>query len=41
MTIVRGEMPQYWQKCHSITHFDGMPLDAETVIDQICEVEAK
>ena len=40
-SIVRSEMPQYWQKCYSVTHFDGMPLDAETVVQQICEQEAK
>jgi 2-oxoglutarate ferredoxin oxidoreductase subunit alpha len=34
-TIMRAELPQYWNKCHSVLHYDGMPLDAETVVDQI------
>ena len=33
--ILRSELPQYWSKCHSVLHYDGMPLDAETVVDQV------
>ncbi len=39
MTLIRSEMPQYWQKCHSVLEFDGLPLDAETVVEQILKVE--
>lgn len=38
-TIMRAELPQYWSKCHSVLHYDGMPLDAETVVDQIMDRE--
>jgi 2-oxoglutarate ferredoxin oxidoreductase subunit alpha len=33
--ILRAELPQYWSKCVSVLHYDGMPLDADSVVDQI------
>lgn len=39
MSIIRCEMPQYWQKCFSVLHYDGLPLDAETVVEQIKKLE--
>lgn len=41
MCILRAEMPQYWQKYFSVLHFDGLPMDAEGVLRQIMEREAK
>jgi 2-oxoglutarate/2-oxoacid ferredoxin oxidoreductase subunit alpha len=40
MSIIRAEWPQYWQKCKSVLHFDGLPLDAESVVEQIAKYEA-
>ncbi len=34
-TIMRSELPQYWNKCFSVLHYDGLPLDAESVFDQV------
>ncbi len=39
MTILRSEMPQYWQKCRSVLQYDGLPLDAETVFEKIKAME--
>lgn len=39
MTILRSEMPQYWNKCRSVLHFDGLPLDAETICEQVRQME--
>lgn len=39
MSILRSEYPQYWGKCRSILHYDGMPLDAEGVFDKIHDLE--
>jgi 2-oxoglutarate/2-oxoacid ferredoxin oxidoreductase subunit alpha len=39
MSIIRAELPQYWNKCHSVLHFDGMPIDAEHIVTQIQETE--
>ncbi len=39
--ILRAEFPQYWQKCKSVLHYDGMPLDAETVSTRVAEGEAQ
>lgn len=39
LSIIRSEMPQYWQKCRSVLHYDGLPLDAETIVAQILEKE--
>lgn len=39
MSIVRSEMPQYWQKCFSVLQFDGLPMDAEEIFNQIAEKE--
>lgn len=35
MTILRGEMPQHWQKLISVLHFDGLPIDAQTIFEQV------
>jgi len=39
LTLVRSEMPQYWEKCRSVVQFDGLPLDAETVFEKILNLE--
>ena len=39
MSILRAEMPQCWQKCFSVLHCNGMPLDAETLVEQIMAKE--
>lgn len=39
MSILRAEYPQYWEKCRSVLHYDGLPLDAESVFDKIYEME--
>jgi 2-oxoglutarate ferredoxin oxidoreductase subunit alpha len=39
LNIIRGEMPQYWQKCRSILHYDGLPMDAEGIVEQIMKLE--
>lgn len=41
MSILRAEMPQYWQKCVSVLQFDGLPLDAEEIFTQIMEKERR
>lgn len=41
MSIIRAEMPQYWEKCKSVLHYDGLPLDAESVVEQISSYEVK
>lgn len=41
LNILRMERPAYWQKCFSVLHFDGLPLDAEGVTVQILEHEAR
>ena len=35
LTLIRAELPQYAERCISILHYDGLPLDAETIVDQI------
>lgn len=35
MSLIRAELPQSWSKCISVLHYDGLPLDAETVYAQI------
>jgi len=40
-SILRAEMPQFWNKCHSVLNYDGMPLDAETIVNQVMEREKK
>lgn len=39
LSILRAELPQYWAKCRSVLHYDGLPLDAETLVAQILEKE--
>lgn len=39
MVILRGLMPQYWEKMKSVLQYDGLPLDAETVVEQILALE--
>ncbi len=41
MSILRSELPQYWQKCHSVLHYDGLPIDAETIVTQILAHEGQ
>lgn len=40
LTLIRSEYPHLAQKCRSILHFDGLPLDAETVVEQILKHES-
>jgi 2-oxoglutarate ferredoxin oxidoreductase subunit alpha len=37
--LIHSELPQYAGKCFSVLHYDGMPLDAETIVQQITELE--
>ena len=39
LSIIRAELPQYWEKCNSVLHYDGLPMDAETIVNQIMEKE--
>jgi 2-oxoglutarate ferredoxin oxidoreductase subunit alpha len=39
MGILRAELPQHWQKCHSVLNYDGLPIDAETILTQIQNAE--
>jgi 2-oxoglutarate ferredoxin oxidoreductase subunit alpha len=39
LLVLRMIMPQYWEKCHSILTFDGLPPDAETICEAIFEKE--
>lgn len=39
MSILRSELPQYSAKCVSILHYDGLPMDAEVLADEILELE--
>lgn len=39
MAIIRMIMPQYWHKCFPVVHFDGLPPDAESIVEAICEKE--
>ncbi len=41
MTLLRAELPQHWEKCHSVLQFDGMPIDAEEIVEQILQHEAE
>ncbi len=39
MQILRAELPQLAGKCISVLHYDGLPLDAETVVEQVRQGE--
>lgn len=39
MSLLRAYLPNYWEKCKSILQYDGLPLDAETVFEQIADFE--
>lgn len=39
MQLIRSHYPQYWDKCHSILHYDGMPLEAQFIFDRAMELE--
>ncbi len=39
--VIRSEMPQYWQKCRCVLHYDGLPMDAEGVVEQILKSEGE
>lgn len=39
LAILRMIMPQYWNKCFPVVHHDGLPPDAESIVDAICEKE--
>ena len=39
LTILRAEFPHYWAKLRSVLHYDGLPIDAETVCQQILAQE--
>lgn len=38
-SLLRSELPQFWRKLNCVTHYDGLPLDAETVVEQVMAVE--
>jgi 2-oxoglutarate ferredoxin oxidoreductase subunit alpha len=40
LTILRAELPRVSSRLRSVLHFDGMPLDAETVVEQVVQQEA-
>jgi 2-oxoglutarate ferredoxin oxidoreductase subunit alpha len=37
--LIRLEMPQHTMKLHSVRHFDGLPIDAQSIVDGIREQE--
>lgn len=39
LSLLRSFLPQHWQKCTSVLQYDGLPLDAETVFEQIADRE--
>lgn len=39
-TIMKGELPELATKIQSILHYDGMPIDAQTIVSQYIEKEA-
>lgn len=39
--ILKAELPQYWNKCKSVLHYDGLPIDAETVSTKVSEGESR
>jgi 2-oxoglutarate ferredoxin oxidoreductase subunit alpha len=41
LTIMRAELPQHWQKYHSVLQFNGLPMDAEGIFTQIMETEGR
>lgn len=38
--ILKAEYPELWHKCKSVLHYDGMPLDADTVTESVSQAEA-
>ncbi|MEK7794608.1 MAG: 2-oxoacid:acceptor oxidoreductase subunit alpha [Candidatus Hydrogenedentota bacterium] len=38
-TVLRGELPELAPKVRSVRHYDGMPIYAQTIIDQILAQE--
>jgi 2-oxoglutarate ferredoxin oxidoreductase subunit alpha len=41
MAIVRAELPELAGKCRSVLHYDGLPLDAESVFEPIAAEELR
>lgn len=39
MSILRAEKPEFWDRCFSVLHFDGMPVDAEEIFSQVLRLE--
>lgn len=39
MTLLRSELPRFATKCRSVLHFDGLPLDSETVLERVKVLE--
>ena len=39
LAILRAELPELAGRCHSVLHYDGLPLEAETVVQQILSQE--
>jgi 2-oxoglutarate ferredoxin oxidoreductase subunit alpha len=35
LSLIRAELPHHCAKCSSVTHYDGLPIDAETIVNQI------
>lgn len=33
--IIQSDYPQHWQKLNSVLHYDGLPIHAQTIVDQI------
>ncbi|MCH7909627.1 MAG: 2-oxoacid:acceptor oxidoreductase subunit alpha, partial [Candidatus Hydrogenedentes bacterium] len=38
-TILRSELPESASKLKSVLHYDGLPIHAQTIIDQILDYE--
>lgn len=35
LTLIRGELPELSARCVSVLHYDGLPLDADSIIKEI------
>ena len=40
-TILRAEHPEVATRLRSVLHYNGLPLDAATVVNQICQQEGE
>jgi 2-oxoglutarate ferredoxin oxidoreductase subunit alpha len=41
MAILRAEKPEFWNRCFSVLHFDGMPIDAEEIFTHVMKMEGQ